>query len=42
MFSNIFYIILALLVTFAGTYYISGLYFYLKKFSNKKKRYQVF
>jgi hypothetical protein len=42
MLSNIFYIILALLVTFAGTYYISGLYFYLKKFSNKKKDIRYF
>ncbi len=37
MFSSIFYIILALIVTFVGTYYLSGLYFYLKKFTDKNK-----
>ena len=37
MFSNIFYIILALIVTFVGTYYLSGLYFYLKKLTYKRK-----
>jgi len=42
MFSNIFYIILALLITFVGTYYISGLYFHLKKSSNKKRDIRYF
>lgn len=42
MFSSIFYIILALIVTFVGTYYLSGLYFYLKKFTDKKKNIRNF
>jgi len=42
MFYNIFYIILALLITFVGTYYISGLYFHLKKLSNKKRDIRYF